>query len=122
MPSTYQLHITLTKDSHLRIGKLGEALFPAGSYVYTGSAKQNLEARIKRHRSKKKKLRWHIDYLLASRNAEITDVKYFEGEECEINKKTQGGIPLKGFGSSDCRKGCGSHLKKVTGKRILAGM
>ncbi|HSF57479.1 MAG TPA: DUF123 domain-containing protein [Candidatus Binatia bacterium] len=46
------------------MGKLGDAVFPAGTYVYTGSAMKGLAARVKRHCSRKKKIHWHIDYLL----------------------------------------------------------
>ena len=31
--------------------------------------------------------------------------------ECSLNKKTNGTIIVKGFGSSDCNLCCGSHLK-----------
>ena len=59
---TYQLTIQLKQDSTVQIGKFGTFEFPAGYYVYTGSAKRNLEARIQRHLSKEKRLKWHIDY------------------------------------------------------------
>ena len=37
---SYQLFINVTKEINLKIGKLGRFIFPAGSYVYTGSAKK----------------------------------------------------------------------------------
>ncbi|MDZ4211617.1 MAG: hypothetical protein U1C59_07880 [Methylotenera sp.] len=46
---TYQLDILLAEPARLSIGKLGVFDFPAGRYVYTGSARCNIEARIARH-------------------------------------------------------------------------
>ena len=43
---------------------LSEFLLKKGIYIYTGSAKKNIDSRIKRHLSNSKKLHWHIDYLL----------------------------------------------------------
>ena len=95
----------------LKVGKLGKFIFPIGSYVYTGSAKKNIDKRIERHLSKKKNLHWHIDYLLNSDAAKIIDTKKSEMTECVLNKKTNGTIIIHGFGSSDCNLNCKSHLK-----------
>ena len=46
---SYQLWIALRRPLQIEIGRLGLLSFPAGVYVYTGSAKRNLEARIARH-------------------------------------------------------------------------
>ena len=51
---SYQLFIKVKKDINLKIGKLGGFAFPVGLYVYTGSAKTNINKRIERHLSKKK--------------------------------------------------------------------
>jgi Uri superfamily endonuclease len=112
----YQVFIRLKKGCSLSIGKLGSFYFPPGDYVYTGSAKRGLQARIERHRKKQDKpLHWHIDYLLASPHAEIKKIRlYPSGSECRLNRALKttfgGGIVAPGFGSSDCRFGCGSHL------------
>jgi Uri superfamily endonuclease len=45
--------------------------FPADVYVYTGSATSGIEAQIARRQRADKKLRWHIDYLLAAPGARI---------------------------------------------------
>jgi hypothetical protein len=58
---SYQLWIALRRPLDIEVGRLGVCRFPAGVYVYTGSAKRNLEARIARHCRKDKTLRWHID-------------------------------------------------------------
>ena len=85
--------------------------FKKGFYAYIGSAQNSLEKRILRHFSKEKKMRWHIDYLLA--HAKIKEVWIKENaskqEECEtarIFAKTLSFV--KGFGSGDCT--CKSHL------------
>ena len=72
---SYQLLIKVTKDIDLKVGKLGRFIFPVGSYVYTGSAKTNIDKRIERHLSKEKKLHWHIDYLLNNDAVKIIDIK-----------------------------------------------
>ena len=108
---TYQLLIVVKKESSIQVGRLGKFTFPAGFYIYTGSAKKNMEARIKRHFRKRKKKRWHIDYLTTNRAVKIMAVRYSALDECEENQQTGGKIIAAGFGASDCRNGCGSHLK-----------
>ena len=95
------------------VGRFGEFEFPAGLYCYTGSALRNFEARVRRHLSPAKKMHWHIDYLLAAPGVRICEVKRFCEEECAVNRRTAGDVPVPGFGASDCRAGCGSHLKRV---------
>ena len=113
MPPTYQLLIEVAKPLRIAVGALGVHDFPAGRYVYTGSAKRNFEARIARHLSRSKTLRWHIDYLLAERGVRVVDVRRFDRTECCVNRNTLGEIPVPRFGASDCRAGCGSHLKRL---------
>lgn len=119
-PTAYQLHIRLTQPLRLQIGRFGEFDFPAGDYVYTGSAKRNFEARIARHLRRDKALRWHIDYLLAAPGVEVAEVRRSVEPECALNQATAGEIPVPGFGASDCRRGCGSHLKYL-GANITSG-
>ncbi|HFE38392.1 MAG TPA: GIY-YIG nuclease family protein [Gammaproteobacteria bacterium] len=97
----------------LIIGKLGVFTFPPGHYVYTGSAKRNLASRVKRHLSSNKTLRWHVDYLLDSIWAKVVMVELFDANECDVNQQKQGQIIVPGFGASDCRQGCGSHLLRL---------
>ena len=116
----YVLTIESTKDKTIGIGRLGSHYFPRGIYAYVGSALGNhgtsLEARILRHMSTEKKTRWHIDYLLGSEDVEIVAVTYSETPsrmECSVSKSIdEAGMtsPVKGFGSSDCREKCKSHL------------
>jgi len=113
----YHLVIRLRRGAKLAIGRLGTYDLPAGWYVYTGSARSGLAARIARHRREEKRLHWHIDYLLAAPDAEIVDAVEHPGEaadECSLNKAI-GRLPgaravVPGFGSSDCRSGCPAHL------------
>ena len=60
----YQLVVRLGRRRTIVVGRLGRFEFPAGYYVYTGSAKRGLESRIARHLRRRKRMRWHIDYLL----------------------------------------------------------
>ncbi len=116
---TYQLHISLTRAQYIVVGKLGCFRFPAGRYLYTGSARRNMPARVQRHLrtadGDNKTLRWHIDYLLACRYAHVTDIKLSAQPECRCNQQVEGKIPVPKFGASDCRNGCGSHLKSIGG-------
>jgi Uri superfamily endonuclease len=110
---TYQLLIEVAAPVRVAVGRFGEFTFPAGRYCYTGSAVRNFEARIRRHLSPVKKMRWHIDYLLAAPGVRIREVNRFCDDECPVNQRTAGEIPVPGFGASDCRAGCGSHLKRT---------
>jgi Uri superfamily endonuclease len=110
---TYQLLIEVAAPVRVTVGRLGEFEFPAGLYCYTGSALRNFEARVRRHLSPSKKLHWHIDYLLAAPGVRIREVRRFREDECPVNQRTAGEIPVSGFGASDCRAGCGSHLKRL---------
>jgi Uri superfamily endonuclease len=112
-PRTYQLLIEVVAPVRVVVGRFGEFTFPAGLYCYTGSAVRNFEARIRRHLSTVKKMRWHIDYLLAAPGVRIREVRRFSDGECPVNQRTAGEIPAPGFGASDCRAGCLSHLKRI---------
>lgn len=95
--------------------------FPKGYYTYTGSAlgkgATSLKRRVSRHMRKGKRNLWHIDFLLADENATVTAVVAAQTSkklECDMNRhiKMEGKakIPVKGFGSSDCKENCESHL------------
>ena len=110
---TYQLLIEVAGPLRLRIGRLGTFDFPAGVYVYTGSALRNLEARVKRHLSTAKKMHWHIDYLLAAPGVRVLEVRRHADAECRVNQRVGGEIAVPGFGASDCRARCGGHLQRL---------
>ena len=111
----YQLLIKLDSDKIIPVGKLGTFEFPAGYYVYTGSAMNGLEYRVARHLSDVKRFHWHIDYLLEQSSIiryAIRECSAGESLECSCNAAMLAmegaSSPIKGFGSSDCR--CRSHL------------
>lgn len=113
----YCLVFYLEKEIAITVGRLGRILFPKGYYVYTGRALKGLSSRIKRHLNREKTIKWHIDYLLQSDAIKILDILTYSVEshtECEINKRIKNiegaFIIAKGFGSSDCKGKCRSHL------------
>lgn len=117
----YTLLLLVSEEVSLTVGKLGKQNFPRGYYTYTGSAlgkgATSLKHRIARHRRKQKPRFWHIDYLLADENVSVEAVIVAETNkkiECEVNSHIKGiegaEVPVEGFGASDCRKNCGSHL------------
>ncbi len=108
---SYQLHIRLHASACITVGRLGRFTFPAGNYIYTGSAKTNIIARVARHLAKTKRNRWHVDYLLTHCCSRVFSVILFSESECAVNRSVRGIVLVPGFGSTDCQNGCGSHLK-----------
>lgn len=113
VPGVYQLVLLLPQTVTLRIGRLGTFTFPAGRYLYTGSALGGLRGRITRHLRADKRLHWHIDYLLPC--AQVQEVRFYpttERLECVLNRQAlrreRAVVIVHGFGSSDCL--CPSHL------------
>ena len=114
MRGTYCLVMNLESGTKARVGSLGVCEFPPGIYVYVGSALSGMETRVARHRSSKKKRRWHIDYLLD--HSDVLSVIAIPSDrkstECSVVQALAGcegaSAPVEGFGSSDCR--CKSHL------------
>jgi len=118
LKGVYILFLRILDDVKLRVGGLGEIELEKGLYAYVGSAQNNLEKRLARHRSKAKRLRWHIDYLTASDKVIVESAYAYElpkEYECRmaellarISQKA-----VRGFGSSDCR--CPGHLFRIGG-------
>ena len=119
----YVLIIRIDKTIKTRISSLGNLTFIQGLYAYVGSAQNNLELRVARHRRKEKRLFWHIDYLLNNEAAEVTAVYYKPGcktEECKIASLLEANAqPIAGFGCSDCH--CSSHLFRAQNFDFLQG-
>ena len=108
----YILFIWVSRNVKIVVGNLGRIAFKKGTYLYIGRAKTNLATRIARHYRRKKKLFWHIDYLLSRKGVEIKEVWIGSGlTECELTQKISS-LPssrlMRGFGSSDCK--CPGHL------------
>lgn len=96
--------------------------FKKGDYIYIGSAKGCLEARLRRHLKKDKKIYWHIDYLLENKKVRILQIWTIDKKmECQTSEvfyqdpTTE--IIKKGFGSSDCK--CLTHLLFVKNKKRI---
>ena len=117
----YTLIILLSREICLNVGKLGQQKFPKGYYTYTGSAlgkgASSLKRRVSRHLQREKRNFWHIDFLLANENATVTAVVAVQTNkklECNLNsyikREGEAKILLKGFGASDCKENCESHL------------
>lgn len=115
----YRLFIKLSKCVTLEVGSLGRQAFPAGIYVYVGSAKRGLRQRTDRHarlaRDKQGGCHWHIDRLLLHPASQLLKTELVhEGDECDLSAtlaRQQGvTVPVPGFGATDCSRGCQSHL------------
>ncbi len=112
----YQLFFKLSENKIIKVGALGPLRFQAGIYIYSGSGRKNLLQRIERHLSFSKKKFWHIDYLSSWSDFLFLDIMiyFFRESECFFHqlfqKYTHAPIPVPGFGSTDCKNGCGSHL------------
>lgn len=126
MKGAYILVIKVKQPTSIQIRSLGEVSFKSGLWVYVGSARgkgsTSLENRLRRHFRKEKTIYWHIDYLLAA-DVEIVEAIWtesIESIECDlaqsiaIHDKFKPGP--RGFGSSDCRKGCIAHTYAFEGK------
>jgi Uri superfamily endonuclease len=131
---TYALILQLIAGRLIQVGKLGAFHFPAGHYIYIGSAfgPGGLAGRIGRHIAPVKsdsRLHWHVDYL--RRWAPVTEIWCAEHAEprehdwAEIAGRLPGStLPVPRFGASDCR--CRSHLFHLEGppsvKRFQASL
>ncbi len=119
--------LKLERRERITVGKLGTFDFPAGYYLYVGSAlgPGGLRARLARYRRgsegsseansdrASEKRHWHIDYLLQrAQLVEVWGVVSTERLECQWGQVASGlpgaRVPVRGFGSSDCR--CPAHL------------
>jgi len=113
----YIIIFRLEERTTQKLNRFGNIELIPGYYFYCGSAHGSggLKSRITRHLTKSSKKFWHIDYLKDFLFP--TEVWYqvsLEKNECSFCKtfhtQMDGEIPIKGFGSSDCRNKCGSHL------------
>ena len=108
---SYLVLFRLPRKRRIRVGELGEISLAGGYYVYVGSAKRGLSARIERHRRFRKTAFWHIDYLSAQADFHAAlPVRSSDDLECDmaaaLKNLSESSVP--GFGCSDCD--CPSHL------------
>jgi Uri superfamily endonuclease len=118
---TYVLALWLDATRTIRAGRLGDIEFPAGWYLYVGSAMGSggLPARLARHLLRlgpAKRAHWHVDYV---REWAIWGGAWARGSgerlECAwasaMRQLPGAEIVAPGFGASDCR--CATHLVYV---------
>ena len=115
---TYALILQLNAGRLIQVGKLGAFCFPAGCYIYIGSAfgPGGLAGRLGRHVAPVKpdsRLHWHVDYL--RRWASVAEIWLAENAETRehdwakmAGRLPGSALPVPRFGASDCR--CQSHL------------
>ena len=110
---TYALIMNCRKSTRLSVGKLGHMLLQPGFYIYVGSSRGpgGIRARVSRHRRRKKKLHWHIDYLRQQtaliETWTMTGTTNYE-HDWAAALAAKYTTAHKRFGASDCR--CSSHL------------
>lgn len=114
----YVVHLEIECSAPAQIGKLGEFTFPAGHYLYVGSAMNSLWPRVRRHLDGRGPRHWHIDHLrdVASPAGAWVAVTG-EKRECEFAEAMAGlpGVEVwpPRFGASDCN--CPGHLLRLPG-------
>mgnify|MGYP000300608455 CR=1 FL=1 len=130
-PGIYALVLYIERSIVLKVGKLGDCIFQKGIYVYVGSARgkasTSLKWRILRHLRKKKRLKWHIDFLLSSSYVHVRAIIFAVTSndlECMLARRLlNSGIfktPILKFGATDCK--CPAHLLYYSGeyeRRVL---
>lgn len=101
----------LPEEQAITIGSKGSIVFKKGYYLYVGSAKKSLSKRLERHRRKRKRFHWHIDYLRTfCEPHEAIAIR----TTADLEHELAGAISaiadwqIFGFGCSDCS--CTSHL------------
>ena len=100
----YQLWIELRRPVKVSVGALGVIHFAKGMYIYTGRAARGLRARVLRHTRGAVRQHWHIDYLLAQRNARVERVILAStdpDDECRVNC------------AAAERSGCGARIRRL---------
>lgn len=110
MIGIYAVIAELPNAVDMQIGKRMRDHFENGFYGYIGSALGGLEKRVTRHLGNRKRLHWHIDYLLdIAKIRELVYAETYQKIECLIAHALSGKLASKfNFGCSDCN--CSSHL------------
>jgi Uri superfamily endonuclease len=114
---SYMLLARLREEASVRVGALGVCNFMPGFYIYCGSAcgPGGLRARINHHLQPSQKPSWHFDFLKPEL---IIDAAWFISTEDPLEcsfmdslcRLPQAKLPVRFFGSRDCRSGCYAHL------------
>ncbi|ERP39021.1 DNA/RNA nuclease SfsA [Chitinivibrio alkaliphilus] len=107
----YAVVLENREEQSVAIGAMGTRVFQPGFYLYIGSAKNGLTARVARHQRKRKNKHWHIDYLRdATRVVQTFPIRIRGENECFFAQDVSAlaDEEIRGFGCSDCS--CRSHL------------
>ena len=113
-PGIYALGLVLSEEVFIEVGALGRWRFPAGLYVYVGSAwgAGGLAARVGRHLRGGTSLHWHIDYLRAVSRPVAVWLAPGRRDECawaaQLLARPGARVIAPRFGASDCT--CPAHL------------
>jgi Uri superfamily endonuclease len=114
---SYALLLRIAQPICVKVGRLGAFDFPAGDYLYLGSAHGpgGLRARLHHHSRIAEHPHWHIDWLRPHAAVLGVWVSTAPGSlECDwaaaVVCLPGVVIPAPGFGAADCRKGCKAHL------------
>ena len=114
---SYAVLFSLTEEKVLQIGKRGKEFFLPGWYIYFGNAfgTGGLYSRISHHLRISERPHWHVDWFRLAARPEV--VFFTMGKntlECTwrevVETRLHGITIIRGFGASDCRNGCKSHL------------
>ena len=115
---TYVLALWLAETQRLSVGRLGRFEFPAGWYLYVGSAlgPGGLPARLARHQrhlSAGKRPHWHVDYVREQAAwggawARVSAQRAECAWATTLHWLLEATIVARGLGASDCR--CPAHL------------
>ena len=121
----YILIIKIDQDIRFTFSKKRRKVsLSKGIYLYIGSAMGpgGLEKRLVRHRRKKKKIKWHIDYLTVRNEATVVGAFILKTnilEEIIVEKLLKlpyFEIAVDGFGSTDSK--ASSHLLRYKGENL----
>ncbi len=114
---TYRLYIRVPRRATIEPGRLGRHVLARGWYVYTGSARRNMAARLRHHLAGNDTRRWHIDWLLGADLGQVMHIRLDSESECTVNARIEGRTVIPRFGATDCRHRCGSHLLWLRARR-----
>jgi Uri superfamily endonuclease len=114
---SYQLWIALRHPRTSRSAAWASSIFRPASMSIPAARKATSRRASRGIAGSDKTLRWHIDYLLAAEGVELFCVGRSTRGECALNRGTWWrAYMVPGFGASDCRKACGSHLRYLGGE------
>ncbi len=118
-PGSYLLLVRLTAGATFAAGRLPPRRYPAGWYIYAGSALGGLRPRLDRYLAPARKRHWHIDYLLEHGDARAAwVVPGRERLECRLAAALGESLErVPRFGSTDCR--CPGHLFYARRKALV---